>query len=153
MRSEIKLEGTAELKRAINKLAADQRKGVKDAVMATGLELMGMIKRAYQKGPASGRIYHLSHPTRVHQASREGEAPMSDTGNLANQTVIDEVQGDDMAVEVVNRTAYGLALEFGTRDGRIKQRPAWRPAAKEIRPKFLKRIRAAIEKAMRDATR
>ncbi|PIY28400.1 MAG: hypothetical protein COZ09_10145 [Comamonadaceae bacterium CG_4_10_14_3_um_filter_60_42] len=143
--NDFRIEGTEELNRALGKLSKDAEKYVSDAVNATGLELRGDIVKRYQRGSKTGIIYAKVNPTRTHQASAPGEAPATDTGRLVSATVFSRI--GRLAAEVENKVLYGAMLEWGTRN--IAPRPAWRPAAEEIRPKFIKRLENALKRAMR----
>ncbi len=140
----MKIEGTAELNRAMQKLSADAERYVSDAVNATGVELRGDIVKRYQRSAATGRVYQKSNPKRTHQASAPGEAPATDTGRLASSVVFS--RAGRLAAEVETKVAYGAMLEFGTQN--IAMRPAWRPAVEAMQPKFQKRLEAALRKAM-----
>ena len=147
----VTLEGEAEFLRALEDFSEDQRKEVSKALDATGLMLRTDIIKRYNKGPATGETYKRGAIT--HVASSEGQAPMTDTGDLARGTMFKKDDGD-LSAEVFNTTKtkngrwfYGFLLEFGTR--RIKERPAWRPAVEEMRPKFIKLLEGALRKAAR----
>lgn len=139
----LKLEGDQELARALAAYGKEAEKYVDDAVNATGLELRGNIVKAYQRGPASGRTYEKYNPRRTHQASAAGEAPATDTGRGAS-SVYYKREGR-MSASVGSPLAYLAALEFST--SRIASRPAWVPAVEAMRPKYIKRLEAALRKA------
>jgi len=140
----LRIEGEAELNRALAKLGEDAERHIADAVNATGLELRGDIVKRYQRGPATGIVYQKSNPTRTHQASAPGEAPATDTGRLASGVVFSRI--GRLAAEVESKVAYGAMLEFGTQN--IAMRPAWRPAVEAMQPKYQKRLERALKKAM-----
>lgn len=141
----MRIEGTAELEKALADIGRDAQSHVSDAVNATGLELRADIVRRYQGGPASGVVYQKYSPRRTHQASAEGEAPATDTGRLASGVVFSRL--GRFSAEVKSTVAYGPMLEFGTQN--IGMRPAWRPAINAMQPKFLKRLEDALRKAMK----
>ena len=91
----------------------------------------------------SGRIYHKTHPTRIHQASAPGEPPAPDTGLL--RAAVGHAVGTDSegvygefgiatgheiaAAERENGATLsdiGVWLEFGTRH--MEPRPWLRPS-------------------------
>ena len=139
-RTTITMAGGKELQAALRNMGPELQEVVGQIVEGTGLELRGDIIKRYQSGPASGRVYQKYNPRRTHQASAPGQAPMSDTGRLANATVYKVV--DDMTVEVSNDVFYAAWLEYGTTQ--IAPRPAWRPAVEEIMPMFRSRLETAI---------
>jgi len=154
----IKIEGMAELNRALKKFGGVAEKEVMKALEATGIEARGEITKGYNRGPASGSVYKiLGPPKRTHQASAPGEAPQTDTGNLASHTVYQIDRSKALSVEVENRAKtadgrwfYGALLEFGTR--RIKARPLWGPVRDRLEPKMWKRVRDAVARATRKAS-
>lgn len=153
----IKIEGMEDLNRALKKFGGDAEKEVMKALEATGLEARGEITKGYNRGPASGHVYKIAGPPkRTHQASAPGEAPQTDTGNLASHTVYRVDRTERLSVEVENKAKtadgrwfYGWLLEYGTR--RISPRPLWRPVRDSLEPKMWRRVRDAVAKATRKA--
>lgn len=147
---DLTIEGDEELIAALRKTTPRLRERAQQALDAIGLMLQTDIKRRYQRGPATGALRDDGS-----RASAPGEAPMSDTGDLARGVVYERVTGQ-LAVEIFSSAVtergvdYGFVLEFGTRDGRIGERPAWRPALAENSEKALVMIRDAIIKALPD---
>ena len=99
-----------------------------------------------QRGQKSGRTYKKSDPNRTHKASAAGEAPATDTGELAGSVAV--VEGGrgriGPVVFVGSDLDYAEWLEFGTRD--MAERPWLRPAVEKNRPLFRKRLVNAIKK-------
>lgn len=139
----ITLSGGKELQAALKAMQGQISVEVGRAVVGSALELQGDIKKRIQRGPASGRVYKKSNPTRTHQASSPGEAPASDSGRLANSIFFD-TQGSLTAV-VGSRLVYALWLEFGTTN--MAARPYFRPAVEQMRAKFQSRLEAAVRRA------
>jgi len=139
----IRLKGLKSFTGALDDLTEDIRTEVGKAVVGTALELQGDIKKSVSRGPATGRVYRKQNPTRVHQASAPGQAPQTDTGRLVNSITFDRV--GQFTATVGSKLVYAMYLEFGTRH--IAQRPFFRPAVKRIRPKFIKRLEAALSRA------
>ncbi len=144
MRVTVRFEGDKLLVKALRNMSAEGERRVSDALNATGLELRGDIVKRYQQGPTSGISYEKQNPSRTHQASAPGEAPMTDTGRLAGSVTFKKEIG--LAVSVSTDVVYGPWLEFGTMD--IKPRPNWIPATEEMQPKHIRRMEAALRKAM-----
>ena len=73
-----------------------------------------------------------------HRASAPGQPPASDTGNLANQIII-QVDSDGLGASIISRAKYSNALEFGatntTTGALIEARPFMAPAAEQARAK------------------
>lgn len=141
----LEIRGTDALAKALQRAGTAAQAAVDDAVEATALELRGDIVKRYQRGAKTGRIYQKYKPRRTHQASAPGQAPATDTGRLANSVVYRRL--GLMTAEVSTPVRYGSMLEYGTL--RIKARPAWRPAVELMRPKFNRRLQAALGRAIR----
>ena len=92
---------------------------------------------AIMSPPKSGRVYGS------HQASAPGEAPATDTGNLANSGTVRRVGW--LHFECVFSAEYAQALEFGTPSGKILPRPFLRPAVYKQAP--------ILQEALDDALR
>ena len=78
------------------------------------------------------KTYFTNNKTKGHHPSLLGNPPAPDTGNLRN-SIRYEVHGEGKEVYgIVGSTQkdppYGVYLEYGTSDGRIKPRPWLRPA-------------------------
>lgn len=136
----VALKGSSQLMAALQRASGEIQEAAGRAVLATAVELRGDVVKRIQRGPASGRVYQKYSPRRVHQASAPGQAPMSDTGRLAN-SVTYEAQGP-LTAAVGSPLVYAVYLEYGTR--RMAPRPAWEPATEAMRAKFIKRLEAAL---------
>lgn len=144
----ITIQGDKRLMRALKRLDKDAQKQVGKAVDATALEVRGDIVKGYNKGPATGRVYRRGkgrNLSATHQASAPGEAPMTDTGRLANSVTFKST--GPLSAEVGSEVKYGPFLEFGTRH--IAKRPLWVPVSMAAAKKFKKRVEAYLRKAMR----
>lgn len=139
----ITLSGGKELQAALRTMQGALAAEVGKAVVGTALELQGDVKKRISRGPASGRVYRKSNPTRTHQASAPGEAPATDTGRLVN-SIFFEVNGQ-LSATVGSRLVYALWLEYGT--SKMAARPYFRPAVEAMRAKFQKRLEAAVRRA------
>lgn len=139
----ITLSGGKELQAALKAMGPKLQAEVGKAVTGTALELQGDVKKRIQRGPASGRTYRKSNPTRVHQASAPGQAPATDTGRLVSSITFD-TQGP-LTATIGSRLVYALWLEYGT--SRMAARPYFRPAVEAMRAKFVKRLEAAVRRA------
>lgn len=139
----IELVGAKELRAKLQSMTADVRKAASDAVVGSAVELRADVVKSIHRWPASGRIYTKYNPSRTHQASAPGQAPMTDTGRLANSVFFDKV--GDLTAVVGSNLIYALYLEHGTTQ--MAARPFFRPAVERMRPKFNKRLEAAIRGA------
>jgi HK97 gp10 family phage protein len=111
--------GIGRLKTKMDKAAKAAEKSALDAMVRTAYATQANAVRMIHSGPKTGAVYGK------HQASAPGEAPASDTGNLARSIKVkfDLKQG----WAVVKATApYAFWLEFGTT--RMAPRPFMGPA-------------------------
>ena len=81
--------------------------------------------------PHSGEVYGR------HIASKPGEAPAVDTGNLMNS--LQETYPNATTGIAFTNVEYAAPLEYGT--ARVKPRPFYTPAAKAERPLFIAALR------------
>lgn len=141
----IRLEGSDQLQRELRRLSDDLREEAGKAVLATAVEMRADIVTSIQRGPASGRTYKKSNPTRTHTASALGQPPMSDTGRLANSITFDRV--GDLTATVGSALNYAPWLEYGT--SRMAARPFFRPAIERMRPIYIGKLEDIIRRAAR----
>lgn len=141
----IRLEGSDQLQRELRRLSDDLREEAGKAVLATAVEMRADIVTSIQRGPASGRTYKKSNPTRTHTASAPGQPPMSDTGRLANSITFDRV--GDLTATVGSALNYAPWLEYGT--SRMAARPFFRPAIERMRPIYIGKLQDIIRRATR----
>lgn len=122
------------------KIGAEMAAAIDDEVNKSANQIVGNAVLAIQNPPKTGATY--KHGKIVHQASAPGEAPATDTGNLAGSGTVRRV---GLAhYQCVFSTPYARALEFGNPSGTILPRPYLRPAVQKEEPV----LRANIAKAM-----
>ena len=80
--------------------------------------------------PKSGKEYKRGQ--RIHQASAPGEAPATDTGNLANSILVYQTNPADWIADF--GAGYSAALEYGT--PKMLARPYARPSVEKYRNDF-----------------
>jgi len=141
----ISLEGSEQLQRELRRLSDDLRKEAGNVVLATAVEMRADIVKSIQSGPASGRTYRKSNPTRTHTASAPGQPPMTDTGRLANSITFDRI--GDLTATVGSELIYAPWLEYGT--SRMASRPFFRPAVERMRPVYIGKLEDIIRRATR----
>lgn len=139
----IRLEGSEQLQRELRRLSDDLREEAGKTVLATAVEMRADIVKSIQSGPASGRTYRKSNPTRTHTASAPGQPPMTDTGRLANSITFDRL--GDLTAVVETKVEYSVHLEYGT--SRMAARPFFRPAVERMRPKYIGKLEDIIRRA------
>lgn len=143
----------------LNRMSAKARQAVAAGLYRVAQDGQKNARMSILKGPKSGRLYgsdedikkvnyklkgHKGALKRVHRASRAGEAPANDTGNLARNVVaVKSTTAGKMQVAYLRSNAkYSKALEYGTKD--IDPRPFLNPAAQQA----FKNIRMIIEQEL-----
>jgi HK97 gp10 family phage protein len=139
----IELLGMKEVRRAFTNLDEQFDAAVAEAIEDTVYEIDAEVKRRIARGPATGRVYQKRNPTRTHQASAPGQAPMTDTGRLVSSIYVDPGR---LSATVGSRLAYAAYLEYGTR--KMAARPVWRPVSEQEAPKFRQRVIENLNKAI-----
>ena len=129
------IHGVEKLTANLEKLRREKAKRLKEAVHKAAYLVLGDAQKRILRGDKTGRVYG------DHRASAPDESPASDTGNLVRSGRVD--LHEDFA-RVVFTAAYALALEYGTNDGKIAERPFLRPALEENR----EAIRALLSEAL-----
>lgn len=125
---------------------------VKKETLRGATKIAKRAKEKILKGPKTGEIYPRGKTT--HTASRKGEAPANDTGNLQRSIKVMGVKGAGGGtwIAAVTVTApYAAALEYGTRDGSIDARPFMAPSMNELKDEISRDIVAAVAKALEGA--
>lgn len=135
----IKLEGLAEMSKALEQASFDTVIRVEKVVAQTALNVRGRAVTRIQQGPASGHIYRSSVTNKDHQASAPGEAPASDSGMLAGSIT---VELDGVTAYVGTNLDYGYWLEFGTT--KMEPRPFLMPSLEEEASAFRAKLKEAI---------
>jgi hypothetical protein len=101
------------------------------------LQVEANAKAAIQTGGKSGRTYRRGRKG-THTASAPGEAPATDTGQIAGSIHAQREKAPSWRVAVTD--PKGLLLEKGTR--RILPRPFLLPALEKVRKPFIAAVRA-----------
>jgi len=132
-----------EVQKALRDHGEKAVRAIGKAVQAAGLEISTDIRKRVERGPKTGITYTRGNI--VHRASAPGEAPASDSGDLAS-SVAYSMKGP-LTAEIISRLPRATYLEFGTQS--IAPRPSWVPAVEKYSPKFQLRITTAIARLTR----
>lgn len=164
----ITLKGSKNLKEKLSSMGARLEEEVSKAVVGTALEIEKTAKDSI-KNPGKGTMYYRIYDAEsgyttifagdsegyvtsikgklnlsaTHRASAPGDPPATDTGRLLNSIRFDLV--NKLTATVGSNVEYAAWLEYGTLT--MAARPFMRPAAELSRPKFAKRVAAAIRRA------
>lgn len=108
-------------------ITAALQPAVRDIVMRNAARVEAHIKESMAQ-PKTGRVYPNGHV-----ASAPGESPAIDTGALANSIQVKQIGPTSAAVST--NQEYAARLEYGGYGSAA--RPAWVPAAEDVRPRFI----------------
>jgi HK97 gp10 family phage protein len=136
----MKVEGLDAAIRRVTDLGEHGKAEVSKAIRASALKIQADVVDSITRGGKTGRVYQRGEKT--HTASAPGEAPASDSGDLARNIVI-RTQGREGEVTAKIRHAYWM--EFGTQD--IEPRPFMRPALDANRDYIFEQIERAMQRA------
>jgi HK97 gp10 family phage protein len=134
--------------KSLPKLIDERIKGGKiprlNAVVRSVSVVRTDIVNDIQQGSKTGITYQKYNPKRTHTASREGEAPATDTGELVREITTSVFTrkkggGDEVVGQIVSGAPYSKHLEFGT----TKMKP--RPFMQKNLEKNRKKIRAIFK--------
>jgi len=113
------------------------------AVDRTCKAIEASAKAKVMDPPKTGRIYRRGNVE--HQASAPGEAPATDTGDLAG-SITSRMRGP-LSGEVNVGAEDGPYLEYGTvKTDRLAPRPFLGPSVEEEKPNFEREMAAAIRR-------
>jgi len=147
----VTIEGTENVIRKLRALGqAGEQEGAR-AVRATAEKIRTDAVRAIQQGPATGRTYERGSGQNLsasHTASAPGEAPMTDTGNLASSG---RVSHEGLGADIIFQAPYAKWLEYGTM--KMGERPFLVPALKSNQRYFSDQLQRAISRAADKADR
>lgn len=141
------VQGLAELRSNLQKLAGDLGPSLaKAAYQGARLIQSSAIKAIKTQSP--GELVERNQPGQApydHIASKPGDAPNTDTGELIRGLQVEVSPGAVLVGVESSQDEKATALEFGTLDGTLAPRPFLMPALDANRP--------AIRDLMRDAIR
>jgi len=142
-----------DLRDAVNRFVQGLDRRVETVVTNLAVAYVGEVQKLMETSPRGGRTYRKirARGTKLrarglmpsaqdyiyHTASAPGEPPAPDRGILVNSIHYElGVGAQGFEARVGSSLAkIPLALEWGTRNGRIKPRPAFRPALEILRLK------------------
>ncbi len=144
-----KVTGVGRLVRRLKLLTPAVREAVSEQIIKGATRVQATAQESILRGPKTGNVYMKGKNKDIaHQASAPGEAPASDTGNLARRIEInlspDKLRAD-IGVHNLLFTPYARALELGNPKTGLEARPFMAPALK----KHLGGIRRGVTVALR----
>ena len=116
--------------------------------MSNGAHLVaGDARRSIQQVSQGETVtrYHTGRQPKTHVASKAGDAPNTDTGQLVGAIQV-EPKADAIYVGISRAGVfeYARALEYGNRAGTLKERPFLRPALEGRKRQIVRMVNAAL---------
>jgi hypothetical protein len=140
----VKITGLKEIQQKLNEFVFDMDKAVDDAVRITAFAVQGEAVKLI-KEPSVGTYvtrYTASGNPKRHLASKAGDAPNSDTGDLIKRIDVTVFKGEQLAY-VFTDLDYGFYLET------VLDRPFLEPAKESKKADFSKFVTVAIDKQIK----
>ena len=150
MSANFKITGDDELIRKMTSLGADMEKALERGIVATSYQVRNTAIKSIQKQTVGTYVIRYSQGGKrySHVASKQGDAPNTDTGALVNSIAVQHKKGDLFAF-VGSGLDYAKYLEFGTKN--MGERPWLQPALNEnmknLEQNIIKQAKKMIEKA------
>jgi len=142
----VKITGLDDLLLNLNKFVFDTDKAISEAIKVTAFKVHQNAVLDI-KNPSIGTYvtrYTAGGQPYDHVASKEGDAPNTDTGRLINSLAVDYSTGDHVAFVYTN-LEYGFFLET------VHNRPFLEPALDSDKGNFSKRVTMALDKQIKQA--
>jgi len=118
-----------------NALADAAKQQADELCEGTAFSALGEARILIRNPPKTGRIYMKGKKRNIpHQASAPEEAPATDTGALADSSLVRKRGQADYEIEFYQE--YAAALEFGPPKRNLLPRPFLRPAVEKFRTDF-----------------
>lgn len=147
-----KLKGVNGLKRKFALIQASATKETQREMTRILVDMDRDIKRTIQSGGRSGNIYKVTKSGATHQASAPGEAPKSNTGNLAASFKIFTTKIANTVIgNIENFAQYAKYLEFKPKSA--GGRPFMRPLYNRWRKNASQRLRLTIKSGIKRIAR
>ena len=152
----IETEGFKDVLLRFSSLPTDIGVGIRKAINQSVLMVQADARRSIER-PSGGKIYvrkkakrgkrgfGRGSKTEIHIASKPGDAPNKDNGDLIKYLIVSKVKGNTRkgySAYVKSLAPYSMDLEYGT--SRMAARPFLRPALAKNAPKIEKLIFNAV---------
>lgn len=139
LHSSVAIEVNKETKRTAFKVKATAIKSI------SAEPSQGITRKVYNSKKDGGGV------RAIHTASKAGDAPNTDTGNLVQSLKFRKQKGIDVlhTFKVGSTLDYAAWLEFGTLH--TAARPFLQPAMDKVEPDHIERVTAAVRKGIKNA--
>lgn len=152
-----RVSGGDQIIAALNKVMFDMDKAIDEAVFATAHKVRGNAIRSIQKrSPGEEQVRYRNGKKRTVIASKPGDAPNTDTGEIVRSVAVEHKKGSKLA-EVGTNLVKGVWLELGTKTKTGSKKMAARPwlvPAKDAEIKhYPNQLEAALDRQIEKAAR
>ena len=130
------IEGSKQTIKRLNKIATTLEKHIKSSVFAEAHNLRTMITKGIRAQAPGGKRFKPLHPSTIKR--KKSSKALIDKGDLIRSINVKKINNGDgyfVGVHRFEKTEDGESLaniaeihEFGTKDGRIPERPFLRPS-------------------------
>lgn len=148
MSKQAAVQGLAELRANLDKLSQDLGPHLAKAAFKGGRLVQSRVIKSI-KAQSQGEEVQRQHAGQApysHIASKPGDAPNTDTGELIRGIQVEATPAAVLVGVEASQDAKATALEFGTMDGRLAARPFLFPAFEASKPEIV----AMLEQAIKD---
>lgn len=159
MSKQATVKGLAEMRKNVAALSADIGAHLtKSAIQGARLVQTNVIKSIKSQSPGEAVTrYHPGQAPVEHIASKPGDAPNTDTGELIRGIQVEITPAAVFVGVESSQDEKANALEFGTLDGTLAARPFLFPAFEAAKPEIVQLMKQAIkddiERTGRDMTK
>ena len=151
MKGNFKITGEDDLIRKMTSLGADMEKALERGIVQTANQVRNSAIKSIQNQTMGTYVRRSSQgggSTYDHVASRQGDAPNTDTGALVNSIAVEKIKGVPVAF-VGSGLEYSKYLELGTKH--MQPRPWLQPALDKnlsnLEKNIIKQARNMIKQA------
>ena len=149
MNIQIKVTNLKKVLSQLNRLQKDMEVPFQEVVKGGGQLIRGEAIKSIQAGGKSGIVYQKYNPRREHRASAPGQAPASDTGNLASKIIVKQKSRNRVNVE--SNANYSAYLEYGT--SKMQPRPFMLPAFEKSKKPIINAVFKRVVRKIEEYTK
>jgi len=145
----VKVSNIKKVLSQLEKLEKDMEVPFQEIVKGGGQLIRGEAIKSIQAGGKSGIVYQKYNPRREHRASAPGQAPASDTGNLASKIIVKQKSRNRINVE--SNANYSAYLEYGT--SKMQPRPFMLPAFEKSKKPIINAVFKRVVRKIEEYTK
>ena len=145
----VKVSNLKKVLSQLDKLGKDMEVPFQEIVKGGGQQIRNEAIKSIQTGSKSGIVYQKYNPRREHRASAPGQAPASDTGNLASKIIVKQKSRNRINVE--SNANYSAYLEYGT--SKMQPRPFMLPAFEKSKRPIINAVYRRVVRKIEEYTK